>query len=168
MAVDITEIGSVYDALEGKAVGTMQKLFDMNTVRSQDKANIISNAINNLIQTSAQLVQRQPMLDQQLEEAQQGQASRVANLAKQGVILDKQALKLDKEITMTEAQTDAITQQVIDNRRIKIMATLGDTYSTMAANQLTVNADMWTVLFNKINELDTISIPASYAITKVT
>lgn len=169
MAVDVAQIGVVYDALEVKAVGTMQKLFDANTIQSKDKANVIASTINGIIQTSAQLVQRQPSLDQQLEEAQQGQAARVANLTKQGLVLDKQAAKLDKEILMVDAQTAAITQQVIDNRQLKIMASLGDTYSTMAANQLTVNADMWTLFFNIIHKLDsTISIPASMAITKVT
>lgn len=169
MAVDIDEIGRVYDAFELKAVGTMQKLFDTNVIQSKDKASVISNTINNILQTSAQMVQRQPSLDQQLDEAKLGQAARVANLTKQGVILDKQASKLDKDILMTEAQTAAITQQVIDNRQIKVMATLGDTYSTMAANQLTVNSDMWTFFFNMIHKLEsTVSIPASMAITKVT
>ena len=111
--------------------------------------------------------ERTAQVHQVVEEAVAKQTYNVFNVQKQGVILDKQAIKLDQDTQLTTAQAQAIGDQVVDNRRIKIIQTLGDTYSTMAANTLTVSSDMWKVLFDKISELDTISVPAAYTITKV-
>ena len=111
--------------------------------------------------------ERTAQVHQVVEEAVAKQTYNVSNVQKQGVILDKQAIKLDQDTQLTTAQAQAIGDQVVDNRRIKIIQTLGDTYSTMAANTLTVSSDMWKVLFDKISELDTISVPAAYTITKV-
>ena len=108
------------------------------------------------------------MLVQQLSEATEKQPCNVANVRKQGVLLDKQATKLDADTGLVNTQAQAIEEQVIDNRRIKMIQVMGDTYGTVGAGGLTVSADMWTTFFTKLNDLDTISIPASKAVTKVT
>lgn len=89
------------------------------------------------------------------------------NAVKQGTLLTKQATKLDADTSLVNTQAQAIEEQVIDNRRIKMIQVMGDTYGTVGAGGLTVSADMWTTFFTKLNDLDTISIPASKAITKV-
>jgi hypothetical protein len=89
------------------------------------------------------------------------------NLAKQGIILDKQAVKLEADIALVNAQSAAVTQQVEDNRKIKLCSILGDTYGMITTGSNAPSAEMWTTFFNKLNDLDTISVPASTAITKV-
>ena len=165
--IDAVAIGALYDILEKKAIQTLTTQSNGRRLTQAEYAKGLTNCIMPMLNLAVQTAQQQPTLSQRYNEAVAGQNARVQNIVKQGLVLDKQASKLDQDIQLVTAQAQAIGDQVIDNRRIKIMQTLGDTYSTMAANTLTVSSDMWKVLFDKISELDTISVPAAYTIKKV-
>ena len=173
MAFDTVEMGTIYDALETKAAKTLSTLFDANAIQNRDRALIIGNIVNSLIQTSVGIVQRQPQIDQQLSEAKAKQTFNVANVEKQGLLLDqqlseakakqtfnvanveKQGLVLDEQIDKLKADTElvkaqelAIEEQVIDNRKIKALDIIGETYSGAMTGGLVVTADMWTVFYS--------------------
>lgn len=188
VSIDTKAISDLYDVFAEKAITTLSTEKNGRRLTQGEYAKGLTTLIMPMLQLSAQTIQQKPQIDahvalvsqqkstesertaqvhQVVEEAVAKQTYNVSNVQKQGVILDKQAIKLDQDTQLTTAQAQAIGDQVVDNRRIKIMQTLGDTYSTMAANTLTVSSDMWKVLFDKISELDKISVPAAYTITKV-
>ena len=148
MAFDTVEMGTIYDALETKAAKTLSTLFDANAIQNRDRALIIGNIVNSLIQTSVGIVQRQPQIDQQLSEAKAKQTFNVANVEKQGLLLDEQIDKLKADTELVKAQELAIEEQVIDNRKIKALDIIGETYSGAMTGGLVVTADMWTVFYS--------------------
>ena len=230
MAVNTTEIGTVYDALEGKMLGTLDTLLNSYEIDATQKATVIAQGLTTILNLSVQSVQNQPKIDadidvqdaqtalvtaqktevetllsekeaqiiaqtnsiiaqstadtalkgkqadilvqqklseaertaqitQAVSEATAKQAYNVANVQKQGQLLDKQVSKLDADTLLVSAQEDAITQQVIDNRKIKIFDGLLECYGTTGAGGLTVSADMWSFVFKMassvIDELKT-------------
>ena len=241
MAVNITEIGTVYNALETKVNNTLTTMFESYNITAEGKAQVLSNAITTMLQLSVSSTQQQEtitkdidikerqmdiaeansvkdllfkeaqteaidsekaikeansvkdllfkdsqklILDQQklteiqrtsqlvqsISESTEKQAYNVANTQKQGILLDGQASKLTADTALVGAQEDAITQQVIDNRKIKVFDTLGETYGTVGAGGLTVSADMWSKFFTLGADLAATSgftIPASTTVSKV-
>jgi len=87
------------------------------------------------------------------------------NKTKQGTILEKQAAKLDADTDLVKAQKDAISQQVIDNRKIKVFDGLLDSYGTNGAGGLTVSTDMWKYVFDLAADLTTQTAPAQGTLT---
>jgi len=62
-------------------------------------------------------------------------------------------LKIVNEADLTKTREDVMIQQVIDNRRIKAMDSLGDTFSTGMAGGLVPTASMWNEYFRLSKEL---------------
>jgi len=115
-------------------------------------------------------IQRTSQLVQSISESTEKQAYNVANTQKQGILLDGQASKLTADTALVGAQEDAITQQVIDNRKIKVFDTLGETYGTVGAGGLTVSADMWSNFFTLGADLAAMTgftVPSSTTVSKV-
>ena len=131
--------------------------------KAQLQAQLLSNMTisftNSAMQTAISVTDKEIMADVQYD-----------NAVKQGTLLDKQITKLEADTALVGAQEDAITQQVIDNRKIKVIDAMGEAYGTVSAGGLTVSADMWTKWFNFIFTLDPSigTAPTSVAITKVT
>lgn len=173
MALDTTNMNAIYDLLMGKAKETLSSQELVGRIPGADFAKVLSNSINMAMQLSvgsSSLEQdvliktkQAELLDKQIVSA--GISS--SNLTKQGELLDKQILKMAEDILLTTAQKDAIADQVIDNRRIKAVSSLGDTFGTMSANQVAPNAEMWAVYFNMVNQLETIVVPTTMTVSKV-
>lgn len=79
----------------------------------------------------------------------------------------KQLEKLTADISYTTAQQTALEEQVEDNKLIKAIDALGDTYGTFGAGGLTVSSDMWSSYFNMVNTLTGETAPASTTVSKV-
>lgn len=132
-------------------------------LRAQIKSQLLSSMTisftNSSMQTAISITDKEIMSDCDYD-----------NKLKQGALLDQQILKLAEDTLLVSAQEDAITQQVVDNRKIKVIDAMGEAYGTVSAGGLTVSADMWTKWFNFINTLDPSigAAPTSVAITKVT
>lgn len=143
------------------------KLDDL-TIRDDQKAQITAQMLSQMtiaftqaaMQTAISLTDKDIMSETTLD-----------NTKKQGIILDKQATKLDADTELVAAQQVAIQQQVIDNRFIKAGSILGDYFGTVGAGGLKVDSTMNTALFNIMAELlegdYELSIPTSFSITKV-
>jgi len=128
--------------------------------KAQLQAQLLSNMTvsftNSAMQTAITVTDKEIMSDVQYE-----------NALKQGQLLDKQVIKLDADTSLVTAQENAITQQVIDNRKIKVFDTLGETYGTVGAGGLTVSANMWATFFSLGADLADITSPTSTTVTKV-
>jgi len=148
-----TTMAHLEDALDKLELRADQKAQFTTQFLSQ-----VTIAFTNLgITTAMQLAEKDLMMPTQ-----------VANAQKQGTLLDKQATKLDADKRLVDAQEDAIIQQVIDNRNIKVLQVLGDTFGTVGAGGLTVSADMWQSMFGLANTIASTTVPTSTTVTKVT
>lgn len=123
--------------------------------QAQDTAIKTYNAENTVVSQNEILqqqklteVQKTAQLTQVVSEATDKQPYNVANVEKQGVILDKQALKLVEDTDLVATQADSIEQQVIDNRQIKALEHIKEVFSSAMVGAMTVSSDMWTFLFS--------------------
>lgn len=83
-------------------------------------------------------------------------------------LVAQQLAKLTADTDYVGAQQTALEEQVIDNRLIKGIDALGDTYGTFGAGGLTVSSDMWANYYGMIFTLTGQAAPASTTVTKVT
>jgi hypothetical protein len=90
-------------------------------------------------------------------------------------ILTAQRTKAEYDSTLVNEKTEAMKQQLIDQRRIKALEQLSDTYGTIGASSNTVSTEMWTIYYALVKLLadgniptaTDIAIPASTSVTKV-
>ena len=116
MAVNTTEIGSVYDMLMGKAIKTLVQQYDANRLDNATFGQVMSNAIIAVIQNTVMAVQNQPKIDAEIS-ATSAQASATsaqstadtALKAKQGLLIDAQASATSAQASATSAQSTADT-----------------------------------------------------------
>ena len=147
-----------------ETISFLTEQFDNYNISDEYKAQLQAQMLSQMtlgftqsaMQTAISLTDKEIMSDTTL-----------ANAQKQGVILDKQATKLDADTSLVTAQEDAITQQVIDNRKIKVFDGLGDTYGTNGAGGLTVSSDMWEFYFNIGADLTGTTAPTSTTVSTV-
>ena len=71
----------------------------------------------------------------------------------QANILGENSRKAKDDADYVEAQIQALNQQVVDNRRIKALDTLGETYGTAMAGGLKVTQAMWETYFGLVSNL---------------
>lgn len=100
MAVDIVQIGTVYDALSTKATGTMQTLFDSNEITSDDKGKVISNVIATVLQLSVKAVQDQPVQDAQVNMIE----AQTVTEGSRKLLVDRQITGFDDNLRVEEAK----------------------------------------------------------------
>jgi len=160
MAVDTAQIGTVYDSLETKIKATLDEQWNSGRLTGSDYAMVLSQTLNNVLSLAVRTVQSQPMLDEQLQLAQDTHASKVA-------LAQNQADKVLADKQLTDAQKDGITQQVIDNRKIKALNSLANTYGTFGAGGLTMSTDMWTTYFSIVADLAGATAPTSTTVSRV-
>jgi len=126
--VDTNLIGSVYDALSGKAKDTANALMTANSITETQKAQIISNTIVALIQTSASAA-----LDAPIKEAQ------VA-------LINAQVNTEGAKKALTERQTDFYEDQL----RIEEAKQLATIMMGYAQSGTTIPTDFETTTLNAI------------------
>jgi len=86
---------------------------------------------------------------------------------KELAMLDAQIAKANADTALVTAQKDGIVQQVIDNRKIKALNSLANTFGTFGAGGLTLSTDMWTTYFNLVADLSGIAAPTSTTVSRV-
>ena len=115
MSINTTEIESVYTALSGLAEGTLDNFIQKFSMTELTKSQVLSSAITALIQTSANQVQQQPLIDAQIAQAT---AQTNAIISEQS-IKEKQSTK-DIEVKSAQiAQATAQTNAIISEQSIK-------------------------------------------------
>ncbi len=160
MAVDITQIGSVYDSLEAKIKATLDEQWNNGRLTGSDYAMALSQTLNNAMSLAVRTVQSQPMLDEQLQLAQDTHASKVA-------LSQNQADKVLADKQYVDEQKTQLTNSVIYNNKIKALNSLANTYGVFGSGGLTMSSDMWTVYFDIVNDLTGATAPTSTTVSRV-
>ena len=181
MSVDITQIGSVYNSLETKIKTTLDEQWNSGRLTGSDYAQVLSNTLVQAMQLSVQSVQNQPSIDarialtnvqkdnaikQGLQLAEQLKLAQDTHVSKVE-LSQNQANKVLSDKELVNAQKNGITQQVIDNRKIKVLSSLSETYGTFGAGGLTMSSDMWKTYFDIASNLSGIAGPTSTTVSKV-
>jgi len=63
MAVDVAQIGTVYDVLIGKAKETLLEEYNSNRLKNEGYTTVLSHAIEKALDLSVSSVQQQPLTD---------------------------------------------------------------------------------------------------------
>ena len=115
MAVNTEEIGRVYNALAGKVTNTLKTLLDDYSITEKERAQVVSNTMSVLIQTSVQAVLDEPVKVAQIAAsnaqaaASNAEASvRTTQSAKDSLVKDAQKSLIDAQ-KETEAEKKALT-----------------------------------------------------------
>lgn len=152
---------AAYNLLVEKAISSsnapLNILFTMvdgassSEISVKEKLSIKKNALMQIISTVTTQAQQAAMqlVDKKYKFRYEVEAAQAA------------AVDAKQKAIMTVAQTTALEQQVIDNRRIRAIDSLGDTYGTMMAGGLVPNEAMWTEYFRLVKELTKNSLESS-------
>lgn len=105
---------------------------------------------------------KESILDRQLK-----RPIEVANLTKQGTLIDKQVSKMIEDTLYVIAQKTSMLEQVEHNKIIKAMDSMGDMIGTIGAGGLVPSTSMFGVYFSLNQQLTSVPAPTSYSITKV-
>lgn len=105
-------------------------------------------------------------LQESILDRQQKRPVEVANLTKQGQLLDKQVAKLTEDILYIVAQKTSMLEQVQHNKIIKAMDSMGDMIGTLGAGGLVPGAAMFEVYFKLNKSLTNAELPTNYTVTK--
>ena len=135
MAVDTTEIASVYDVLIGKANETLDAQYESGRLKGADYAGVLSNALVGVLQLSVSSVQTQPSIDVDL-----------LTKASQKTLIDKQSTTEEAKAALTTRQATAYD----DQKRIKKAEVYGNVIGMTQAGGTVVDAAIWTKLDNAI------------------
>lgn len=119
------------DSAPNSEVSVKEKL----SIKKNALMQLLSNVTMSAQQTAMQLVDKKYKFKDEL-------ASSEYNVA-----------KARADANMVIAQRKALEDQVVDNRRIRAMDSLGDTYGTMMAGGLVPNESMWAEYFRLSKEL---------------
>lgn len=105
---------------------------------------------------------KESILDRQLK-----RPIEVANLTKQGTLIDNQVSKMIEDTLYVIAQKTSMLEQVEHNKIIKAMDSMGDMIGTIGAGGLVPSTSMFGVYFSLNQQLTSVTAPTSYSITKV-
>ena len=160
MPVDTSEIKNVATELLNIVTGVLTVEYNANRLRGDQYANVISNAITSIVQSSSSIVQ-----DYLLKEAQkdliisqknlvdsektikENQSSKdIALKEAQKVLIEKQQLTEEKKSLLTVRQTTAYD----DNLRIKEGELLSNVMGMFGAGGTTLPSGLSTAAFNAI------------------
>jgi len=115
MAVNITEIGTVYNALETKVNNTLTTMFESYNITAEGKAQVLSNAITTMLQLSVSSTQQQETITKDIDIKERQMDIAEANSVKDLLFKDSQKLILDQQ-KLTEIQrTSQLVQSISES-----------------------------------------------------
>jgi len=115
MAVNITEIGTVYNALETKVNNTLTTMFESYNITAEGKAQVLSNAIATMLQLSVSSTQQQETITKDIDIKERQMDIAEANSVKDLLFKDSQKLILDQQ-KLTEIQrTSQLVQSISES-----------------------------------------------------
>ena len=108
MAVDITQIGTVYDALETKIVGTLTTEYDAGRLKGKEYSEVMTAAISALISSSVMSVLEQPVKDAQVLDMKVKDFVALAESEKERELKDAQVLLAQSQVTYENAKITSL------------------------------------------------------------
>ena len=109
MAVDIAQIGTVYDALETKIVGTLTTEYDAGRLKGKEYSEVMTAAISALISSSVMSVLEQPVKDAQVLDMKVKDFVALAESEKERELKDAQILLASSQIDMEDTKITSLT-----------------------------------------------------------
>lgn len=126
-------------------------------LKNQAYSNLRQQIMLNSQKTAMALVEKKHRFMNELEQQ-----------SKQLDILSAQIEKANYDAEYVLAQTKALEEQVIDNRKIKALDSMADTYGTFGAGGISVHSDMWGAYFDIVVDLAGGAAPTNVTPYKVT
>jgi hypothetical protein len=145
---------------------TLTKTFDQ-AILLVERSHKLPKELNKLDKDLDVATEQENEFKESILDRQQKRPLEVANLTKQGLLIDKQVAKMAEDILYVVAQKTSMLEQVEHNKIIKAMDSMGDMIGTIGAGGLVPSTNMFAVYFNLNKQLTNIDAPASYSITKV-
>lgn len=108
MAVNIIEIGTVYDALETKIVGTLTTEYDAGRLKGKEYSEVMTAAISALISSSVMSVLEQPLKDAQVLDMKVKDYALLANTQKDIELKDMEIAKASKDALFIDAKINSL------------------------------------------------------------
>ena len=108
MAVNIAEIGTVYDALETKIVGTLTTEYDAGRLKGKEYSEVMTAAISALISSSVMSVLEQPLKDAQVLDMKVKDFVALAESEKERELKDAQILLAQSQVTYENAKIESL------------------------------------------------------------
>ena len=107
-------------------------------------------------------------IQESILDRQQKRPVEVANLTKQGTLIDGQIAKMTEDKLYVIAQKTSMIEQVSHNKIIKAMDSMADMIGTLGAGGLVPNSTMFGVYFRLNKLLTGEAEPTSYTVSKAT
>ena len=104
MAVNIAEIGIVYDALETKIVGTLTTEYDAGRLKGKEYSEVMTAAISALISSSVMSVLEQPVKDAQVLDMKVKDFVALAESEKERELKDAQILLASSQVDLEDGK----------------------------------------------------------------
>jgi len=131
MAVNTTEIGNVYTDLLAKMLEKYNDMWDRNEIDAETYAKLVAQASTQLVQLSAELVQKQEQLDKDLDVKERSMAiqeneaaDKLLTTAKQRTLLDEEKETSDKQQLLLDIQNEVETYKketlLVDEHNINL------------------------------------------------
>ena len=158
------------DLVKDKQALDIAKSTEVKTaqITSITKDNLIKDKQVAKLDEEIDLLESQDLeLKESILDRQQKRPVEIANLTKQGTLIDGQVSKLIEDTLYVIAQKTSMLQQVEHNKIIKAMDSMGDMIGTIGAGGLVPSASMFGVYFSLNQQLTNVTAPTSYSITKV-
>lgn len=108
MAVNIAEIGTVYDALETKIVGTLTTEYDAGRLKGKEYSEVMTAAISALISSSVMSVLEQPIKDAQVLDMKVKDFVALAESEKERQLKDAQIALASSQVTYENAKITSL------------------------------------------------------------
>lgn len=158
------------DLVKDKQALDIAKSTEVKTaqITSITKDNLIKDRQVAKLDEEIDLLESQDLeLKESILDRQQKRPVEVANLTKQGTLIDGQVSKIIEDTLYVIAQKTSMLEQVGHNKIIKAMDSMGDMIGTIGAGGLVPSASMFSVYFSLNQQLTNVTAPTSYSITKV-
>lgn len=176
-------LANIQDAINTFAISDEKKVDSLIAMYGQLATNTVSKTFDQaiaIVDRGAKLPKELRKLDKEIDtqteqerelkesilDRQGKRPIEIANLTKQGLLIDKQVGKLTEDILYVTAQKTSMIEQVQHNKVIKSMDSMGDMIGTLGAGGLIPGAAMFEVYFNMNKSLTGQELPSSYTITK--
>lgn len=135
------------------SIGKDDEIKDKQVLKLDEEIDLVVEQINEMKQSILDRQEKRPI--------------EVANLTKQGNLIDEQVAKINEDKLYVIAQKTSMIEQVEHNKSIKAMDSMADMIGTLGAGGLKPSSEMFKVYFTLNKKLTTVELPTNYDVTKV-
>lgn len=136
----------VFDTIIKAVNGNIKVEYDNGRITGPAYAQVYLSSMNNAMNLAMQFLLRERQTELQLEKAEE-------ELRLQRDTHDYRVQLSEEQVLKAEEERKALNQSVIDNRKIRALDSLADTFGTFGAGGLTLSPEMWGVMFGLVADL---------------